>query len=47
MKKGSFSKTYKCQTRNTEKALDTLAILQERFEQVNGDVANIGKKFDK
>ena len=30
----------------TEKALETLAILYERFEQVNSDLADMDKKLD-
>ena len=32
--------------RETEKALETLAIQYGRFEQVNSDLADIDKKFD-
>ena len=32
--------------KKTEKALETLAILCERFEQVKSNVAAIDKKFD-
>ena len=32
--------------KETEKALKTLAILHERFVQVNSDLADIDKKFD-
>ena len=56
-KKCSLKKTYKCQAeahdkvrarnRKTKKALDTLEILYERFEQVNSDLANVDKEFDK
>ena len=56
-KKATLRRTYKCQTgandnfwslnRDTEKVLDTLEILCARFEQVNGDVADVDKKFDK
>ena len=50
-------KTCMCQTEasdevwdlnmQTETALNTLAILFERFEQVNSDLANVAKNFDK
>ena len=33
--------------RQTETALDTLAILYQRFERVNSDLANVDKQFDK
>ena len=33
--------------RETEKAFDKLVILYELFEQVNGHLANVDKKFDK
>ena len=32
---------------DTEKALDTLAILWERFDEVNGDLADVDRKLDK
>ena len=50
-------KTYKCQTeandkvwdrnQKTKRALETLAILQARFEQVNSDLAKVDKEFDR
>ena len=56
-KKASLRKTYRCQTeandkvwslkKETEKALETLAILHERLEQVNSDLTDIHKKFEK
>ena len=56
-KQGSPKTTYRCQTeasdkvwdlnRKTERALDTLAILCERFEQVNSDVAKVDKEIDR
>ena len=56
-KKGSLKKTRKCPTeandkgwdlhQKTERALDTFAILYERFEQVNSDLAKVDKEFDR
>ena len=56
-KKASLRKTYKNQTeannkvwavnRDPKRAVDTLALLNERFEQVNSDSAHVDKKFDK
>ena len=54
-KNGSLNKTCKCQAEandtvwdlnwKTERALDTLANLYERFEQVNSDLAKVDKEF--
>ena len=33
--------------RDAERALDTLTLLYERFEQVNTDLANLDQKIDK
>ena len=56
-KKGSLKKTYTCQTgandtvwdlnRKTARALETLALLYTRFEQVNCDLAKVDEDFDK
>ena len=54
---GNLKKTYQCQTeandkvwdlnRKTEKALETLALLYTRFEQINSDLDKVDKDFDK
>ena len=51
-KKASVCKTYKNDevsnlNEEKEKAMETLAVLYERFEQVNSDLVDIDKKFDK
>ena len=56
-KNASLRKTYKNQTeandkvwdlnRELERALDSLALFYERFEQVNSDLAAADKKIDK
>ena len=55
--KSSLEKTYQCQTdahdevwalrRKTENALDTVAIPYERLDQVNSDLANVDKEFQR
>ena len=54
--KGSLRKTCKSQTearekvwasnKETENGLETLAVLFERFERANSDLADIDKQFD-
>ena len=51
-KKASLCKTCKNDevsnlNEETEKAMETLAVLHEHFQQVKSDLADIDKKFDK